>query len=241
MKTISLPNLSRFVRVIALRSLLVTVILAIHPAALAAIKTWTGSSSGLWSVSANWSGGKPVNGDEIHFLQSATRRTMTNDIANLQVTFVWFHDSGSTNYVLRGNPLTIGGASFGVGGIQSNQTNGVNTIECDLNLLRSDLSGVQNFFFIFPGAGSLVISGDVALDVDGVFLRSDPDSLLELSGSISGAGDITLTGAGTTLFDGSTASTFTGTTFVQHGTLQLNKSTFVFPTGFQGRTAISGD
>src|SRR5882724_8635301 len=89
--------------------------------ASAAIKVWDGSSSGLWSVGANWSGSTPPqNGDELHFPRGVSRRTITNDISNLQVTFVWFTDGDATNYVLRGNALTIGGASGPVGGIQSN-------------------------------------------------------------------------------------------------------------------------
>src|SRR5215831_20752573 len=75
----------------------------------AAIKVWDGSSSGLWSVGANWSGNTPPqNGDELHFPRGVSRRTITNDISNLQVTFVWFTDGDATNYVLRGNALTIG-------------------------------------------------------------------------------------------------------------------------------------
>src|SRR5438874_6347699 len=92
-----------------------TIFMLVH-CARGAIKTWDGSSSGLWSVGANWSGGtRPQNGDELHFPQGVTRRTMTNDISNLSVTFLWFLNGNSTNYVLRGNPLTVGG-SGGLGG-----------------------------------------------------------------------------------------------------------------------------
>src|SRR5689334_7775120 len=123
----------------------------------AAIRVWDGSSSGLWSDGANWAGGTPPqNGDELHFPPGVSRRTITNNISNLQVTFMWFTDFGATNYVLRGNALTLGGASGPVGGIQSNQTNGLNTIECDIIMKRSDLGLAQNFFFIFPGSGTLV-------------------------------------------------------------------------------------
>src|SRR5439155_734965 len=73
------------------------------------------------------------------FPQGVTRRTMTNDISNLSVTFLWFLNGNSTNYVLRGNPLTVG-ASGGLGGIQCDQTNGEVNIECDLNL-QSSISG----------------------------------------------------------------------------------------------------
>src|ERR1051325_9620941 len=191
----------------------------------AAIKVWDGSSSGFWSAGANWADGtRPQNGDELHFPPGVSRRTITNDISNLEVALMWFTDLGSTNYVLRGSALTIGGASGPVGGIQSNQTNGVNTIDCDIIMKRSDSSGAQNFFFIFPGTGILILSGDIALAQDPLFVRSDPGSLLRLSGVISGTNGITLTGAGTVRLDGSSANTYTGITGVQHGVLELNKS-----------------
>jgi autotransporter-associated beta strand protein len=206
--------------------------------ASAAIKVWDGSSSGLWSVGANWSGSTPPqNGDELHFPHGVSRRTITNDISNLQVTFVWFMDGDATNYVLRGNALTVGGASGpATGGIQSNQTNGVNTIDCDVIMKRSDLGLAQNFFFIFPGTGTLILSGDIALAQDPLAVRSDPGSLLRLSGAVSGTNGITLSGAGTVRLDGSSANTYTGVTSVQHGVLQLNKS-----AAGTGRVSIPGN
>jgi autotransporter-associated beta strand protein len=210
--------------VLAFYFALLTALLPFSPAS-AAIKVWDGSSSGLWSAGANWSGSTPPqNGDELHFPPGVTRRTITNDISNLQVTFIWFTDFDATNYVLRGNALTVGGASGPVGGIQSNQTNGVNTIDCDITMKRSDLGGAQNFFFIFPGTGTLILSGDIALAQDPLTVRSDPGSLLRLSGVISGTNGITLSGAGTVRLDGSSANSYTGPTSVQHGVLQLNKS-----------------
>src|SRR5580765_8266417 len=197
-----------------LRLVLLATFLAHFPCS-AAIKVWDGSSSGLWSAGANWSGGTPPqNGDELHFPHGVSRRTITNDISNLQVTFVWFTDSDATNYVIRGSALTIGGASAPVGGIQSNQTNGVNTIDCDITMKRSDLGGAQNFFFIFPGTGTLIRSGDSAVTQDALTVRSDPGSLLRLSGVISGTNGLTLSGAGTVRLDGSSANTYTGPTSV---------------------------
>jgi autotransporter-associated beta strand protein len=194
--------------------------------AIAAIKVWDGSSSGLWSVGANWSGSTPPqNGDELHFPHNVSRRTVTNDISNLQVTFVWFTDGDATNYILKGNALTIGGASGpAVGGIQSNQTNGFNTIQFNIKMKRSDSGGAQNFFFLFPGTGTLTLSGNVTLAEDSLTLRSDPGGLLELIGSISGTNDIFLSGAGNVRFDGASANTYVGTTFVQHGVLELGKT-----------------
>ena len=89
--------------------LLLTMFISCLPA-LAAVRVWDGSSGGLWSVGANWSGSvAPQNGDEVHFPGGVSRRTITNDIPNLQVTFLWFTDNSATNYILKGNALTIGG------------------------------------------------------------------------------------------------------------------------------------
>ena len=67
-------------------------------------------------------------------------------------------------------------------------------------------------------------------------LRSDPSSLLEISGVISGTNGPIVSGAGTVRFDGTSANTYTGTTSVQHGVLQLNKS-----ASGVGRVSIPGD
>src|SRR6478672_2405703 len=72
-------------------------ILIADKAANAAIRVWDGSSSGLWSAGANWTGNTPPqNGDELHFPRGVPRKTITNDISNLQVTFVWFTDGDAT-------------------------------------------------------------------------------------------------------------------------------------------------
>src|SRR5262245_45984641 len=234
----STPLTARFVGFISF-----LLCLLMLPSRAATIKTWDGSSSGLWSDGANWSGGtSPQNGDQLRFPQGTSHRTMTNNLTNFQVPLVFFPDPASTNYVIRGNPLTIGGASSpGSGGVQSNQTNGVNQIDCDITILRSDSGGAQNFLFIFPGSGSLIFGGEITLAQDGISLRSDVGSSLEFSGSISGTGSVFVVGAGNVTFDGRTANTFNGTTFVQHGTVLLNKSDLVVPLGTVGRVCIPGD
>src|SRR6476646_4126137 len=104
------PRLTHSTHLTHLNSLFALLaILLLRPTASAAVKTWDGSSSGLWSLGANWSGSTPPqNGDELHFPRGVSRKTITNDISNLQVTFLWFSDGDATNYVLRGNTLTIG-------------------------------------------------------------------------------------------------------------------------------------
>jgi autotransporter-associated beta strand protein len=50
------------------------------------------------------------------------------------------------------------------------------------------------------------------------------NEFLNLSGPISGTGDITKIGGGTLIFSGGTANTYSGSTFMNEGTLQLSKT-----------------
>src|SRR6267378_531194 len=219
MKTISFAPFGAACRATAFGWLLFVLMTGVHQPAAGATKTWDGSSSGLWSIGANWSGGtRPQNGDELHFPQGVARRTMTNDIANLSVTFLWFLDDNSTNYVLRGNSLTLGSGSTAAG-IQCDQTNGENTIECPITLLPSSM---ENVFFVSALGGTLRLKGNIVLPGQEVLVRSE--GLIELSGTISGSGDLRLNGQGFTVLDGSSSNTYVGSTLVQAGDLVLNKS-----------------
>ena len=51
----------------------------------AATRTWTGAVNSLWSEAGNWTGGRPVNGDDLLF---NTVSTSTNDIASLSVNSI---------------------------------------------------------------------------------------------------------------------------------------------------------
>src|SRR3954471_6324120 len=99
---------------------------SISPATAA---VWDGSSSGLWSVAANWQGNTlPTSGSSVRFPTGVTRRVTTNDISGLNLTGITFEDS---DYVIRGQPITLqdNGAQGGPG-IEASQTAGVATVEC---------------------------------------------------------------------------------------------------------------
>jgi autotransporter-associated beta strand protein len=71
--------------------------------------------------------------------------------------------------------------------------------------------------------GGVEWNTNVVLATDSM-INSTPSSLLTINGTISGSANLTKVGAGGLRFSGSTANTYTGTTFVKDGRLELNKS-----------------
>jgi autotransporter-associated beta strand protein len=188
---------------------LVLGITLINPARLAAaVKTWDGSSSGNWSVGANWTGGvAPVNGDDVVLPSGAANLTNTNNLSNLRLNSITFTGSG---YTVRGNPITI------ANGISGQQAAGANTFDLDVTL-----SGTQTFDCVTAGA-SQTLSGNITNA--GFALTLSGSGNLSASGVISGTGGLTKNGAGTLTFSGSSGNSYSGPTLVSAGLLQLSKS-----------------
>ena len=203
-------------------------VLSFHHALFGAIKTWDGSSSGLWSSGANWSGSTaPQNGDQLRFPGGVTRRTITNDLPNLTASIVFFEGADASNYVIRGNALRIVGAETGPS--WGSQSAGSNRIELDVSLDNA----FQNGAFTTTGGGALAMTGDLNI-TRFTLLRGE----LHMSGAITGTGDIECNGD--VLFSGSTPNSYSGTTFVTAGTLRLNKRRLIIGE-VVGVTSIPGD
>ena len=66
-------------------------------------------------------------------------------------------------------------------------------------------------------AGAITLGSDTTISVQ-------TNAFLNLSGPISGTGDVTKIGPGTLIFSGGTANSYLGSTFMNEGTLQLSKS-----------------
>ena len=66
--------------------------------------------------------------------------------------------------------------------------------------------------------------GGTEITATNATINVDPSTVLNLSGVISGASNLTLTGTGTIAFSGSIGNTMTGLVTVNAGILQLNKS-----------------
>ena len=99
------------------------------------VATWTGTTSGSWSVGTNWSSGVvPGPGDDLVFPIGASNPTNTNDIAS-GALFNSITISGS-GYTLGGNEILLGA---GIAGITDSNSSGGNTINfaITLNATRS--------------------------------------------------------------------------------------------------------
>jgi autotransporter-associated beta strand protein len=213
-----LPLASRPLLPLSLLTLMVALPLS------AAIRTWDGSSSGNWSVGANWAGNvAPVNGDDLVFPAGAANLICTNDAAVTRLRSITFIGAGG-GYNLRGIALTL------TNGIAADQTAGANTVSLNLTL------GANQTFSISQAGASLVVNGSVALS--GYNLTVSSAGISGLNGSITGTGNLTKTGTGSLALSGSPMNTFSGTTRVNAGTLFLTKSA---GGAIQNGTLIIGD
>jgi autotransporter-associated beta strand protein len=83
--------------------------------------------------------------------------------------------------------------------------------------------GFSIFGVVNSGFGSNSWAGDITLGSD-TTISVQTNDFLNLSGPISGTGDMTKIGPGTLIFSGSTPNTYSGSTFMNEGTLQLSKT-----------------
>lgn len=141
----------------------------------AATRTWTGTTSGSWSVSTNWTeGAAPVTGDDLVFPNGASNLSNTNDLTeNTIINSITFSGSG---YTISGNPIILGP---GLAGITDSVSSGGNTIALDM---RFDAT---RDIIVTNTAESLTISGRIA-GVGG--LNKEGTGTLILSGENSYGG-----------------------------------------------------
>ncbi|MSU58842.1 MAG: hypothetical protein EXS35_11870 [Pedosphaera sp.] len=137
--------------------------------ALAGSHTWSGATSGNWSVAGNWSaGGVPTLAEtnSFTFPAGATRTLITNNIGALKVSAITF--SGS-NYIIRGS----------------------STFTVELNLLNFIASGGSNTIessLSFVSIGSITVGSSSTLVLAGAL--SGTNGLSKF-----GAGDLFFRGA----------------------------------------------
>src|SRR5438034_8106 len=84
--------------------------MAIAPAAQATLRQWTGNASmdSRWSVSANWSAGPPVAGDDLLFPSGALHPNPINDYApGTTFNSIEFAGGGSRGYNVSGNSIAL--------------------------------------------------------------------------------------------------------------------------------------
>jgi autotransporter-associated beta strand protein len=119
---------------------------------------------------------------------------------------------------VRGNPIVV--------------TNGLRCgHSTTLNLLTTVTLGGAQSFTVTNAAARLSLAGP-ALELAAHELTIGGNGQVEISTAISGTGGIVKNGTNVLLFQGLTANTYTGSTLINAGTLQLNKN---------GVTAIAGN
>src|SRR2546428_4199687 len=188
-------------------------------------KFWSGAVNGNFSNSGNWVGGTPVAGDDLIFQNTATQLLVTNDFSpNRAFNSLFFQ---GTNYFLRGNPILV------TNGITSDNTQGANTIDADVDVRGSQFWTCLGFLAV------LDINGDINLNANTLTVHANTGDFF-FSGIVSGAGNLVKTNVGTLRLDGGTGhNTYSGFTRFDGGVLELDKFA-IFPS-FTNFTAIPGD
>lgn len=188
--------------------------------------TWDGGagSGSEWSRDNNWVGNNapPSNGTADLFFAGATRLDANADLATWTIRSLTFNN-GAGSFNIQGGTLVLGS-----GGITNNDNS-----EQDVsnNLV---LSAPQSFDT--TSTGGLDINGSINNGGNLLTLSSAGSTAsVRLFGVISGSGGITKTGAGAAIMSGVAANTYTGTTTVTQGALQLG-----FSSSDAGVTRING-
>lgn len=169
---------------------------------LASTRTWTGTTSNLWSVAANWGGTAPVAGDDLVFPAGAANLATSNDFA-AGTSFNSLTFSGAASYSIAGNALTVG-----AGGVTNNATSPAINVPVTLAATQTWLNSGANMTF-----------SHVNLNGQSLTINSASGGPA-INGIISGSGTITKSGNGLWIFNGS--NTFSGQLLITAGTLLAN-------------------
>ncbi|HEY1685024.1 MAG TPA: autotransporter-associated beta strand repeat-containing protein [Tepidisphaeraceae bacterium] len=196
--------------------------------------SWAVDASGNWNDSSNWSAGVPTN---------------ALDIANFPTNIL----STARTVTLTDN-RTVGTMNFGTTGLNNPFPYTIAAGGGTLTLDNGTSAALIN-----AGGGTFYLAAPVALTSHGVSITASNDpivgvnSTMMISGSISGAGPVMITGGtGTVILSGN--NSYTTTSVAVGGTLQLgsNGTTGTFGTGavtddgsivfaLQGPVAISNN
>jgi autotransporter-associated beta strand protein len=169
--------------------------------ALAATHIWTGPSGGTWSNPANWNGGVPTNGESGGTIVQFGSGT-TSTMDISGLVVDEIHFTGSGNTIGGTTPLGINGALL-FDNVVSDAAG--NSLATSLPIVLSGASTA-----VVSAAGTITIGGAVSGGVGLVF--------------ISSGGNFSMTA-------GNTGDSYTGSTFVQSGTLDIASANGVVISG----------
>jgi autotransporter-associated beta strand protein len=123
--------------------------------------TWSGATSGSWSVATNWQGGQaPANNATLVFPSGATTLSTTNNLSNLTFKGITIEGSG---YTLAGNSVTLKATTQPA--LSDTSTSGSNTISLTMVLGSAETINVTDAAETLNVSG--VISGSYALTKSG--------------------------------------------------------------------------
>ena len=179
---------------------------ALPQAASAATRTWTGTTSGSWTLAANWGGTAPVLNDDLVFPAGAGNLTNNND---------FFPFSAFNSITVTGAGYTLNSTlptNLGAGGISS--STGTVTINIDFSLTAAQAWTVTG--------GLLIMNGDLGLSGQTLTLSATTGAGF-LNGNIVNNGTIIKQGTGDWTMNG--ANTFTGQIQINAGRLIANTAT----------------
>ncbi len=173
---------------------------------------WTGNTSSLWSNAGNWQSNNVPSANEsapiiLVFPPAATRVNTTNDLAGSR--------PGSSFSV---DGIQINGTGYMLGGIGSGST----------LIIRSNIA-------VTAANNAISQSLDLVIENQNLEVSVNAGLTLTISSILQGTNGINKSGSGTLLLNGQNGNSFTGTTMVNGGKLQLGKSVLGF-----GLTAIPG-
>ncbi len=194
------------------------------PAHAAASHTWTGATNQLWTTPTNWLGNvAPVAGDDLIFPDGVANTTVTNNFAP-GTTFRSININGA--YIMSGNPIVL--------------NLGMNVVSAGTTYAIPTTLGASQTWDVLGESSILNTLGQVTLAGNNLTLTVRGDSHLNMSGIISGFGNVTKTESGTlSLFAG---NTYSGLTTVAGGVLEVqNNKSLGLGDGTAGNGTIVND
>jgi len=178
----------------------------------ATVRTWDGGgTTNLWSNAINWAGNvAPLSGDDLVFPAGAAQVGNTNDFP------------AGTLF----NSITISSNSYSIVGNAILLNNGVRgTFTASFSNFGLPVTLTQSQTFTNTGNARLQFNGPITNAGFTLTLQIDAGTnLFQIGASIHGTGGLIKNGIGLLRFTGIESNTYSGTTFVNAGTVQLAKN-----------------
>jgi fibronectin-binding autotransporter adhesin len=187
------------------RRVMTACLLAFVSASPAAAQTWTGATSNQWNTASNWSSGSvPVSGVNTQLIfGAATSTSLQNNIPGTLSLNRMTFDAGAPAYTISGNALNF-----------VTSTSSVNP-------------------FIFQNSANPVTIGSNLVLTDRLTIDGTGVGVVTLSGTLSGAGGLDVSGAGMVVL-GNGSNSFGGDVEVTSGTLSITS-----PNAIPGGRSVS--